>query len=93
MGKKFVDLFYYTPVRQKWNGLGKKYPKELNPIGICRLDFPAEYNLSGERIEQQPDVDNLSTVQNESAGSEPPAEIAWDGTLEGETIELKEDEE
>ena len=38
-------------------------------------------------------VDNLSTVQNESAGSEPPAEIAWDGTLEGETIELKEDEE
>ena len=26
-------------------------------------------------------------------GDEPLAEVAWDGTLEGETIELKEDEE
>ena len=26
-------------------------------------------------------------------GDEPLAEVAWDGTLEGETIELQDDEE
>lgn len=35
------------------------------------------------------------TENNDDGGgdAEPPMEVPWDGTLDGETIELKEDEE
>ena len=38
------------------------------------------------------DEENTDTGKS-GGGDEPLAEVAWDGTLEGESIELKEDEE
>ena len=61
--------------------------------------------VAEKRIEEAHDIIHrvaaILAMEDENAGNggdgggdkEPLAEVAWDGTLEGETIELKDDEE
>ena len=43
-------------------------------------------------MEDEADDEAARNYENDSAEDEPLAEVAWDGTLDGETIELAEDE-
>ena len=43
-------------------------------------------------LAMEDDQDDESRNDGDGGDDEPLAEVAWDGTLEGETIELKEDE-
>ena len=47
----------------------------------------------GDGDAEADDVKDEADAGEPSGDDEPLAEVAWDGTLEGETIELKEDEE
>jgi len=52
-------------------------------------------SIAKKRVEEAHDIIHRVAVilaMEEGRGDEPLAEVAWDGTLEGETIELKEDE-
>ena len=62
-------------------------------------------SIAAKRVEEAHDIIHrvaaILAMEDENAGNggdgggdkEPLAEVAWDGTLEGETIELKDDEE
>ena len=52
-----------------------------------------EPDEDGGEDEEVDDVKGKADTGQASDEDEPLAEVAWDGTLEGETIELKEDEE
>ena len=54
--------------------------------------------MAQKRVEEAHDIIHrvaaILAMEDENGGDdEPLAEVPWDGTLEGETIELKEDEE
>ena len=46
-----------------------------------------------EDEEEEPAARNYENDSAEDGENEPLAEVAWDGTLDGETIELQDDEE
>ena len=48
--------------------------------------------LAMEPDEEETEEAAARNYENDSAEDEPLAEVAWDGTLDGETIELAEDE-
>ena len=59
-------------------------------------DFP----IAEKRVEEAHDIIHrvaailaMEPDEDDGGGDEPLAEVAWDGTLDGETIELAEDEE
>ena len=79
---------------EKDGGIAEKRIEEAHDIihrvaAILAMEVEGEGNDGGGggadvTAEQDGDADQ--------SGDEPLAEVAWDGTLDGETIELKEDE-
>lgn len=60
----------------------------------------ADSPIAEKRVEEAHDIIHrvaailaMEPDEDDGGGDEPLAEVAWDGTLEGESIELKEDEE
>ena len=60
----------------------------------------ADFPIAEKRVEEAHDIIHrvaailaMEPDGGGGGGDEPLAEVAWDGTLEGESIELKEDEE
>ena len=53
--------------------------------------------IAAKRVEEAHDIIHrvaaILAMEPDSDDDEPLAEVAWDGTLKGESIELKEDEE
>ena len=52
-----------------------------------------EPDEDGGEDEEVDEAKNEADAEQSSGEDEPLAEVAWDGTLEGETIELQDDEE
>ena len=58
-------------------------------------DEEEDSTIAEKRVEEAHDIIHRVAAilaMEEERDDEPLAEVAWDGTLEGETIELKEDE-
>jgi len=58
-------------------------------------DEEQDTTLTDKRVEEAHDIIHRVAAiltMEETVGDEPLAEVPWDGTLEGETIELKENE-
>ena len=53
--------------------------------------------IAAKRVEEAHDIIHrvaaILAMEPDGGGDEPLAEVVWDGTLEGETIELADDEE
>jgi hypothetical protein len=58
-------------------------------------DEEEDFTIADKRVEEAHDIIHRVAAilaMEEDRENEPLAEVPWDGTLEGETIELKEDE-
>ena len=96
-----VLLAAYQPIAAKDDLTQRRIGQISEVIGAVEdaaegeeQDFPIAEKRAGEAICMfQRGAASLAMERDGGDGGEPLAEVAWDGTLEGETIELHDDEE
>lgn len=63
---------------------------------VAETEAETDSTVLGKRVEEAHDIIHRVAAilaMEESRDDEPLAEVPWDGTLEGETIEFREDED
>ena len=96
-----VLLAAYQPIAAKDELTQRRIGQIGEVIGAVEdvaEDEEQDSPIAEKRVEEAHDIIHrvaaiLAMEPDEDDGDEPLAEVAWDGTLDGETIELQDDEE
>ena len=96
-----VLLAAYQPLASQDNLTQRRIGQISEVIGAVEdvaEDEEQDSPVAEKRVEEAHDIIHrvaaiLAMEEDDGDGDEPLAEVAWDGTLEGETIELQDDEE